>query len=266
MDCYPEGANTNEKFQIRWIGADPDYIETFGLELIAGRNYSALMSPMYPDSPEGIIINETAVEYFGWKESLGKNITYQGSIVEWTDDGKSSYSYKNIKAPVIGVVKDFHFKSLHTEIQPLGLWPGSLNNISVKIQPYDIPKTLEFLEKTWRTFAPEVPFKYSFLDDALDSQYENEKRLSKIFLYFTILAIVIACLGIYGLSVYTTAQRSKEIGVRKVMGASVRDVIRLLSKTYIILILMANLVAWPIGYLVMHKWLQNFAYRINNRS
>ncbi len=263
MDCHPEGANANEKFKIRWIGADPDYIETFGLKLITGRNYSTFMSPMAPDSPEGIVINETAVEYFGWTEPLGKNIIYQGSIVARSDDGKTNYTYHNIKTPVIGVIKDFHFKSLHTEIQPLGLWPGGLGFISVKIQPDDIPGTLEFLEKTWNSFAAEVPFKYSFLAEDLDKLYSKEERLGKIFLYFTILAILIACLGLFGLASFTAEQRTKEIGVRKVLGASVQDIIKLLSKTYIILIIIANLIAWPIGYIAMHKWLQNFAYRIN---
>ena len=161
------------------------------------------------------------------------------------------------------MIKDFQFKSLRNEIQPLGLWNGGQSLVSVRIQPDDIPATLEFLEKTWNTFAPDLPFVYSFVDDDLDRLYGKEKRLSKIFLFFTTLAIVIACLGLYGLAAFTAEQRSKEIGIRKVMGASFQDIIRLLSKTYIILIIIANLVAWPIGYLAMHKWLQNFAYQIN---
>ena len=161
------------------------------------------------------------------------------------------------------MIKDFQFKSLRNEIQPLGLWNGGQSLVSVRIQPDDIPATLEFLEKTWNTFAPDLPFLYSFVDDDLDRLYGKEKRLGKIFLFFTTLAIVIACLGLYGLAAFTAEQRSKEIGIRKVMGASFQDIIRLLSKTYIILIIIANLVAWPIGYLAMHKWLQNFAYQIN---
>ncbi len=264
LQCRPEGANANEKYLINWIGVDPDYIETFGIKLIAGRNYSTFM-PVHlqaPDSPEGIVINETAVEYFGWTEPLGKYFIY-----EWwgPEDGKinSTWSWHDINAEVIGVIKDYHFQSLYTEIKPLVLLPDEGYNISVKIQPNDIPATLEFLEKTWNTFAPDVPFVYSFLEDDLDKLYGKEERLGKIFLYFTILAIVIACVGLFGLAAFTAEQRTKEIGVRKVMGASIQDIIKLLTKTYIILIIIANLIAWPIGYFAMHKWLQNFAYRIN---
>jgi len=263
MECQPEGAHENQEYQIRWIGADPDYIETFGLRLIAGRNYSTLISPMAPDSPEGIVLNETAVKYFGWMEPLGKNISYKGTIVTYSGDGKTNYSYVDIKAPVIGIVEDFHFKSLHTEIQPLGIWPGGLRFISVKIQPFDVPGTLEFFEKTWKEFVPEVPFEYAFLDESLDELYLKERRLIKIFLYFTIIAISIACLGLFGLAAFTTQQRTKEIGVRKVMGASFQDIIKLLSITYSKLLIIGNLIAWSLGYIAMDRWLRNFAYRTN---
>ncbi|MFC2081233.1 ABC transporter permease [Bacteroidota bacterium] len=249
-----EGADANEKYRINTINTDSDYIMTFGLKLIAGHNIST--------SQKGIIINETAVEYFGWAEPLGKNIITRGTT-STRPGNKNIYTWFDVNIPVIGVIKDFQFKSLRTEIQPLGLSLGGHNFISVKIQPHEIPGTLEFLEKTWNTFAPEVPFVYSFLDDDLDKLYGKEERLGKIFLYFTVLAIVIACLGIYGLAAFTAEQRTKEIGVRKVMGASVQDIIKLLSKKYIILIIIANFIAWPIGYFIMQKWLQNFAYRIN---
>ena len=261
LSCRLEGAASNEEFIINTMATDPDYIETYGLKLIAGRNYSSIISKR-DDSLEGIVINETAVEYFGWAEPLGKNIISRRTTS--TRPGKKNiYTWFDVKTPVIGVIKDFQFKSLRNEIQPLGLWNGGQSLVSVRIQPDDIPATLEFLEKTWNTFAPDLPFVYSFVDDDLDRLYGKEKRLSKIFLFFTTLAIVIACLGLYGLAAFTAEQRSKEIGIRKVMGASFQDIIRLLSKTYIILIIIANLVAWPIGYLAMHKWLQNFAYQIN---
>jgi len=263
MECFPEGAPSNEAFQIRWIGADPDYIITFGLRLIDGRNFSTFISPMAPDSPEGIVLNETAMEYFGWTEAIGKNIRYKGTIVTHSEDGKTNYSYQDVLAPVIGVIEDFHFKSLHTEIQPLGIWPGGLRYVSVKIQAYDVSETLDFLKKTWKEFIPEEPFEYSFLDEDLDELYIKERRLNKIFLFFTIIAMCIACLGLFGLAAFTSEQRTKEIGVRKGMGASSRDIARLLLKTYIKLLIIGNLISWPLGYIAMNRWLQNFAYRIN---
>jgi len=260
-DYRIEGINADEKYKIYSIAADVDYIETLGLELIAGRNYSSFISKS-DETPEGVVINETAVKYFGWTEPLGKNIIYRGATRSW-NGRKNSYTWSDIKAPVIGVIRDYHFQSLHTEIQPMGFWPGGLDFIFVKIQPDEISGTLEYLEKTWNTFVPEVPFVYSFLDDDLDKLYGKEERLGKIFLYFTILAIVIACLGLFGLAAFTAEQRSKEIGVHKVMGAYFQDIIRLLSKKYIILIIIANLISLPVGFFVMHRWLQNFAYRIN---
>jgi putative ABC transport system permease protein len=261
MECRVEGANTNEKYRIRNIGTDVDYIETLGIKLIAGRNFSTLISRR-GESPEGVVINETAAEYFGWTEPLGKYIIYRGTTSIWTDT-KNIYTWMDIRAPVIGVIEDYHFQSLHEEIQPMGLWPGGSSFISVKIQPHDVPATLEFLEKTWNTFAPDVPFVYSFLDDDLDNLYGKEERLGKIFLYFTILAIVIACLGIYGLAAYTAEQRTKEIGIRKVMGASVRDIVKNLSGLYLKLLFVAALIAFPVGYYTMNKWLQGFPFRIH---
>ena len=143
------------------------------------------------------------------------------------------------------------------------LWPGGYEYILVKINPDEISGTLEYLKKNWNTFVPEVPFEYSFLDEDLNELYGKEERLGGIFLNFTIFAIVIACLGLFGLTAFTVEQRTKEIGIRKVMGASFQDVIRLLFKTYIILIIAANLIAWTIGYIAMHRWLQDFAYRIH---
>jgi len=266
-ECRLEGANADEVFQIQWIGADPAYIETFGLKLREGRNYNTFFPTqgLMPYSPEGVVINETAVKSFGWSEPLGKTFIYKGWGFE-RKNGKvdsASWIQQDIETQVIGVIEDYHFRSLRSKIQPLAFYPSAGFTISVKIQPDDVSGTLEFLENTWKSFTPDVPFAYSFLDEDLEKLYGKEKRLGKIFLYFTILAIVIACLGLFGLAAFTAEQRSKEIGVRKVMGAAVRDILKLLSRTYIILIIIAILVAWPVGYIAMHKWLQDFAYRID---
>jgi len=272
LECFPEGTNRDEIFQMQWIGADPSFFETYGIKLITGLNYSIFPPPvryLAPYSPEGVVINETAVEYFGWEEPLGKEFIYKGygAKFEVDDEGNvdssGNWIYQDVRTQVIGVIKDYHFQSLHNEIQPLAFYPSGGSNITVKIRSDEISGALEYIEQTWKSFDPDVPFECSFLDDDLDNLYGKEKRLSKIFLYFTILAIVIACLGLFGLVAFTAEQRSKEVGVRKVMGASFRDIIKLLSKSYIILIIIANLVAWPIGYIAMHNWLQNFAYRIN---
>lgn len=260
-ECRIEGADADTKHKIHSLEVDPDYIRTLGLKLLSGRNYSSYRSGS-DETPEGILVNETAVKYFGWTEPLGKNLIYRGASRTW-NGVKNTYEWLDIRAPVIGVVKDYHFHSLYTEIQPMGFWPGGLDYIIVKIQPVDIGGTLEYLKKTWSTFAPDIPFEYSFLDDDLKSLYAKEERLGRIFLYFTLLAIFIASLGLFGLAAFTAQQRSKEIGVRKVMGASIQDIVRLLSRSYIQLIIVANIIAWPIGYMAMYKWLQNFAYRIN---
>jgi len=266
-ECHLEGANADEFFNINWIGADPAYIETFGMKLIAGHNYTTFIPnhSSMPYSPEGVVINEAAVKSFGWKEPLGETFIYKGWGFEQKDGKVDSASWiqQDFKTQVIGVIEDYHFQSLRSEIKPMAFYPAPGFTISAKIQPDDIPGTLKFIEDTWKSFTPDVPFAYSFLDDDLENLYGKEKRLGKIFLYFTLLAVIIACLGLFGLAAFTTEQRSKEIGVRKVMGASFRDIIRLLSKTYIILILIASLIAWPIAYIAMHRWLQDFAYRVN---
>ena len=150
-------------------------------------------------------------------------------------------------------------------IQPLCLdyRPSWFRYVIVRIKPTRIPEVLQFLEKRWELLQPSFPFEYSFLDETFDRQYRIEKKLSQVFTYFTFLAIFIACLGLFGLASFTAEQRTKEIGIRKALGASVSEIIWLLSKEFIRWVLLANLIAWPLAYLAMNKWLQNFAYRIN---
>jgi len=164
---------------------------------------------------------------------------------------------------VIGVVKDFHNGSLHEEIRPtIYRYRDRHGEILLRISPDDVQETLAFLENKWRTLPTHLIFFYYFIDTALENQaYQGDKREGKIFTYAAILAIVLACLGLFGLASYTAERRIKEIGIRKVLGASVSSIILLLNKDFSLLVLIANVAAWPIGYYVMHRWLQDFAYR-----
>jgi putative ABC transport system permease protein len=166
---------------------------------------------------------------------------------------------------VIGVVKDFHFESLHKPISPLyiGYTSHAINSLSVRITSDNIPGTIALLKEKFRQFDPYRPFEYAFLDDSFDAQYRAEERLGRVFSYFSILAIFIACLGLFGLASFTAEQRTKEIGIRKVLGASVSGIVVLLSKEFTKWVLIANAIAWPIAYYSLNRWLQSFAYRTN---
>jgi putative ABC transport system permease protein len=166
---------------------------------------------------------------------------------------------------IIGVVKDYHFESLHSEIIPMAMRidPRWHSQACVRIAPHRIQDTLAFLEAKWKQFYPEYPFEYRFLDDTLQSLYRTEHTIGEIVTTFTILALFISCLGIFGLSSYMAERRTKEIGIRKVLGASVSSVIQYLSKEFVQLVIIANVVVWPIAYFILNKWLQQFPYRIS---
>jgi putative ABC transport system permease protein len=166
---------------------------------------------------------------------------------------------------IVGVAKDFHFQSLHNKINPISfrLNPEWLRRIYVRIKPVDIPATIGFLSDTWNGIVPDYPFEYHFLDESFEELYESEKQMSAITNYFTILGIFIACLGLFGLAAFMAERRTKEIGIRKVLGASVPKLIYLLSSEFAKWVIVANIIAWPTAYWVAHRWLQNFAYRTN---
>jgi putative ABC transport system permease protein len=234
-----------------WMGqlnVDSDFIPTMGIALLAGRNFSP---DLKTDQTRSVIINETAAKRFGWDDPVGKTI------------GEISNSGGILKRQVIGVVKDFHIDSLHREIGPLLITNNAewLNTLSLRLSPQNIPETLSFLSEKWRRHNPLRPFQYTFLDDSFDAQYKADERLSKIFSYFSILAIFIACLGLFGLASYTAEQRTKEIGIRKVLGATISGILKLLTREFSKWVLFANLIAWPVAYYAMNRWLQGFAYR-----
>jgi putative ABC transport system permease protein len=244
----PEGTSFKRSQLFQYTSIDPDFIPALDIEIMAGRNFSAEFSS---DIKDAILINEAAARHFQWDKPVGRKITF-------IEDELTTKT-------VVGVVQDFHLRSLHHTIQPLCLdyRPSLFRYVIVKIKPNRIREVLKFLEKRWEVLQPAFPFEYSFLDEAFDRQYSFEKKLSQIFSYFTFLAIFIACMGLFGLASFTTEQRTKEIGIRKALGASVSGIILLLSKEFTKWVLVANIIAWPIVYLAMNRWLQNFAYRIN---
>jgi putative ABC transport system permease protein len=244
---------------IDWDGKDPDFVpnmrysitdfdfvEMFGLEIKEGRSFSRDFS----GDRTNYLINEKAAEYMGMETPVGERLGF------WGEEGQ-----------IIGVVKDYHHVSLHREIMPhvFAINPRwhrmAVKYIFVKISSANIPDTLAHIRQAAHKIVPDFPLEYSFLDQGINTLYQSEQRLGKIFTYFAFLAILISCLGIFGLSSFSAEQRTKEIGIRKVMGASVSGITLLLSKQFSRWVLVANIIAWPIAYYAMFKWLQNFAYR-----
>jgi putative ABC transport system permease protein len=239
------------KADIRFLATDYDFIPAYGIQLAAGRNFSH----SYGMDTSNFIINESAVKAVGWKsndQAVGKN-----------------FKYGQFNGHIIGVVKDFHFESLHQEITPLifVLPPpssqGFYNSISIKISGQNIASALNTVKNTWQKYLPDFPYQYSFFDENFAKLYESEKRQETIFTVFACIAIFIACLGLFGLSAFAISQRVKEIGVRKVLGASTTTIVSLLSKDFLKLVLIAAVIAFPLAWYAMHNWLQDFAYRIN---
>jgi len=230
------------------ISIDHDYIQTLNITVAAGRNFS-LKFPA--DEKESILINEYAVKEIGWDNPLGKTIKAPGS-----PKGKT----------VVGVIKDWHFQAPHKQIRSQIANYGQTGFsgyrfVFVKIAPGNVPDTLAFLKTKWREFDPNRTLDYHFLDSSYDMQYRDQEKLSQIFTYFTAFALFIACLGLLGMSAFAAEQRTKEIGIRKVMGASLPNIVMLLSKELIIITVIANVIAWPLSYFLMNRWLQEFPFR-----
>jgi putative ABC transport system permease protein len=170
-----------------------------------------------------------------------------------------------LKKRIIGVVEDYHFESLHNKIIPMAMRidPNGYFQACVKISSHNIPDTLAFLEDRWKKIYPEYPFEYRFLDETIQNQYWAEQAIGKLVTVFTVLALFISCLGILGLSSYMAEQRTKEIGIRKVLGATVSSIVKHISREFVVLVVIANVIIWPLAYFIMNRWLQRFAYRIN---
>ncbi len=236
-------------FVIQTWRVDYDYLATMGIELVDGRNFA----PEFPSDSTAIIVNETLVETMGWDNAMGEIIS------RFSDDPNNPESYH-----IIGVVKDFHYNSLHENIGPLILHFGNSRGLmSMRLNAQDIPRAIRTVEDKWNSVANGQPFAYSFLDDRFNESYQQEQRIGKIAMAFSSLAIFVACLGLFGLAAFTAEQRTKEIGIRKVLGASVAGIIFILSKDFGRLIIVAFVLATPLAWYVMDDWLTSFAYRTN---
>lgn len=225
---------------------DENFLNTLKMEMVEGRFFSK----DYQTDAQAIILNEETVEQFGWDKPIGK-----------------TFEMRRTTLTVIGVIKNFHYKSLHEKVFRMGLLPlrGVQNlserYISARIRPDNIPSVIDKIKETWVSFSPQIPLDYSFLDDDYDRLYKHEQQVSKITSIFSFLAIFIASLGLFGLASFIAEQRTKEIGIRKVLGASVPGIIQMLSKKFLLLIFLANIIAWPSALFLMTKWLNNFAYK-----
>lgn len=247
----PEGFAPDESQPMDYLSIDPDYISTLGISIAEGRNFS---EDLATDQTESVMINETAAKRFGWDQPIGK---------QFIMSREESFQPSEVRVNVIGVIKDYHSLSLREKIDAMILFsePSDYDTLSIRVSPVDIPHTLDLLKKKWKALMPQRPFDFFFLDDEFDSQYRAEERMGSLTMRFSLLAILIGCLGLFGMASYTTAQRTKEIGIRKVLGASAGVIVRMLSREYIVLVAIGNLIAWPVAYFLMKSWLDNFAYR-----
>jgi len=251
----PEGLPDGEQMTMKSIGVDEEYITTYRLEILEGRGFS---KDVTTDESSAFILNEAAVEKLEWSDPLGKNFSIE-------IHGRGGADVR--KGKVIGVLKDFHYESLYNSIEPLVVYVNTSsfyhNYLNLKIAPGNWEEVISLLEMKWEAFSPNRPLQFYFLDEELKKMYDAEVKIGRIFTAFAILSIVISCLGLFGLSAFTASQRTKEIGIRKVMGASLLTILKLLSKDYVILIVLANLIAWPLGWYYSSQWLNDFAYRVD---
>jgi putative ABC transport system permease protein len=248
--AYSQVENIRGEMQVANLDltyVDFGFMEQYKMKLLAGRFFH---KDIATDTMQAMILNEKAVRLFGYaspQAAIGR------SFSQW---GK--------KGQIIGVIKDYNFNGLQQEITPLSICLdfNDCNYLSVKVSNRDLPGTITAIKKKWDQLGTPLPLRYFFLDEAFDNQYKSEERFGNLFINFAVLAIFISCLGLLGLSSYSTLQRTKEVGVRRVMGASVTGIVRLLSVDFLRLVGFAFLIAVPISWLVMNKWLEDFAYRI----
>ena len=248
IDCEIENARGDlQVANLDSYFVDWDYIPQYQIKMAAGRAFSR---NFLTDTTQAMLINETAAKMFGYKspeEAIGRRFK------QFDREGK-----------IVGVMKDFHFHSLQHEIRPLAMRiePEACYLVSVKVSTNNLSATLSAIQDKWKTIIPHRPLLYYFLDEFFDQQYRSDERFGKLFLYFTGLAIFISCMGLFGLASYSTLQRTREIAMRKVMGASVQNIVKLLSRDFLQLVLISFLIASPIAWWLMHEWLQDFAYRV----
>jgi putative ABC transport system permease protein len=239
---FTEDVNGVEK-SFQAMAVDPDFIKTIGLKIIDGRDFSW---DLETDKFKTVILNETAVKYFDLDPVIGFELNIY-----------------NTRALVIGVVKDYHNESFQTKISPQVLWyvPGWNYNLSIRISSNNIRETIQYIKKQWNELSPDIPFEFQFLDEKYDALYREEDKFNLLIGYFSIIAILIACLGLYGLVSFSTERRKKEIGIRKINGARISEILFILNKDFVIRITIAFAIAVPIAIYAMNKWLMSFAYK-----
>ena len=242
----PEGVGEDDVWIVSVMGMNEEYVPLLGMEIVEGRNFSQDFST---DSTNAVLINETMAKQLGWENSaIGRNI--------------QTGPYRN---QVVGVVKDFHFANMRHKIEPIMMYyqADAQRNLVVKLETQDLSNTLALMEEGWGKVNPQFPFEYTFFDQDFAQQYQSEETFSQLVQVFTWLAIFIACLGLLGLSAFNAEQRTKEIGIRKILGASVNQIVVLLSKEFTILVVLSSVIAAPLAGFLMESWLQDFAYRIH---
>jgi len=242
---------------VKWPGKDPNvtekinvvsvadnYLETFQIEVLEGQAFKKAQAST---DKRGIIINEEALRMMNLEEPVGTNL----------------YISSGFEDIIIGVVKDYHYRSFYDRIEPLAIvcWPEYFDYMCISVSGDNLPQTLAGIETVWKNVLPNYPYKYSFLDGEFDKLYKYEQRFGAVINYFAAFAMLISCLGLMGLASFSVEQRIKEIGVRKVLGASVSSVLVLFSSEFIRWVLLSNLIAWPLAYIFINRWLENFAYR-----
>ncbi|QJB32700.1 ABC transporter permease [Chitinophaga oryzae] len=246
-----DGSISTSSILAQRLMADADFVKTMGVKMADGRNFSDTGNA---DRFHAVLVNETLVKNFNLKNPLGKRVQF-----------KIDNLGNRAERVVVGVVRDFHTYSLQHKIAPLVIemapFPEMEDNLYVRVSPKNIPAALAHIEKVYKRFDVSHPFTYQFLDDSFAKQYAGEQQQEKIFLMFTVLALVIACLGLFGLAAFTAVQRTREIGVRKVLGASSGSIVRMLSQDFLRLVVIAAVLAFPLSWWIMDRWLQSFAYR-----
>jgi len=268
---YVESVRTSDDPAILYIlPVDEHFIDLMEINLLRGKNFSPRAQQPAPETflnsdqfleavnnaSRTYIINKTALHQIGFRspdEAIGKQMDWHNAILDLQP------------GPIIGVVQDFHFSTLHKEVKPfvMVLEPRFLGSILVKIKPKNAAVTIGTIKNIWNDMFPEDPFEYRFLDDLFHALYAEEQQLNQIILGFSVIAILLGCLGLFGLVLHGTQQRTKEIGIRKTLGASVANIVAMLSSSYLRWVVLGNVVAWPFAWYAMHRWLQNFSYRID---
>ena len=251
------GKGGDKQYSANVFIGDHDYVKTLGFRVIAGRDFSRDMST---DVEEAFLINETAVKELGFgtpEKAIGQRLNWN----KWEPDSLNPVK----KGQVIGVVQDFHYKSLHEKVTTsvIQIYPGVNFKIAVKLKTTDIRNTIAFINGVWNRFSPGYPLDYNFMDETYGKMYKAEEKLGSLLWIFTIMAIIVGCMGLFGLAAFSAEQRTKEIGIRKVLGASVINIAGLLSRTFLKLVLIASVIAFPIAWWAMNNWLKNFPYRVN---